>query len=82
MEHIILTIVEAERVPSGMLMAITRIEELVRITSEVTQTFHLVLHSVRVYDIHNHSHTVLVSLVDESLQFLRGTEARTGGEER
>jgi hypothetical protein len=32
MDYIILAIVEAERVPSGMLVAIARIEELVRIS--------------------------------------------------
>ena len=62
-------------------MTIASIEELVRIASEIAETLHLVLHSVRVDDIHNHSHTVLVGSIDEFLQILWRTEARAGCEE-
>ena len=45
--HLILTIVEAETVPSWMLMSVARIEVLVTITGKIAETFHLVLHCMR-----------------------------------
>lgn len=39
-DDFILSIVEAETVPSRMLMTVARIEILVRIASEITQSFH------------------------------------------
>lgn len=42
-DDFILSIVEAETVPSRMLMTVARIEILVRIASEITQSFNLIL---------------------------------------
>ena len=81
MKHVILTIVKAQRVPCRMLMTISRIEELVRITGKVAKTLHLVLYSMRVYNIHNHSYTMLVSRVNQFLQFLWRTETRARSKE-
>ena len=45
-QHIVLAIVEAERIPCWMLMTVAWIEELIRITGKVAQTFDLVLHGM------------------------------------
>ena len=70
MEHIVLAIVEAERIPGGVLMTVTRIEELVRITCQITEALHLILHSVGVDDIHNYGNAIFMSGIDEFLQLL------------
>ena len=72
---IILRVVEAERIPSGMLATITRIEVLVGVASKVAQALELVLHGVRLHHIHNHCNAVGVSLIDELLQLLGSTLA-------
>ena len=55
-------------------MTVARIEELVGVTAKVTQTFDLVLHSVRVDDIHDDSDTQAVGLIDKGFQLLGRTE--------
>ena len=60
-----------------MLMTIARIEKLVRIASEVAETLHLVLHSMRMNDIHDDSNTVLVGSINKFLEFLRSAETTT-----
>ena len=74
MDYLMLAIVEAERIPLVMLPSVARIEELVRVATKVAKTFILILYSVRLNKIHNHGNTILVSLVNKSLQFLRSTE--------
>ena len=81
MEHLILAVVEAERIPCGVFVAITWVEELIGVASEVAQTFYLVFHRMRVYYIHNDSNAVLVGLVNELLKLLGGTKAAAGGKE-
>ena len=44
--HLVLTVVEAEAVPSRMLVSLARIEILVRVAGKIAQTFQLVLHGV------------------------------------
>ena len=79
--HLILTIVEAETVPSWMLMSVARIEVLVRITGKIAETFHLVLHCMRVNDIHNDSYAILMGCINERLEFLWGSETAAGSKE-
>ena len=74
MDYLMLAIVETERIPLVMLSTVARIEELVRISAKVAQALVLILYSVRLNKIHNDCNTVLVSLVNESLQFLWSTE--------
>ena len=69
-----LAIVETERIPLVMLSPCARIEELVRVAAKVAQAFVLILHGMRLYQIHYHGDTVLVSLVNQRLQFFRSTE--------
>ena len=75
MYDIILSVVEAKAVPSRMLMPVAGIEILVRISSKISQTLYLILHGMRVDNIHDDCDAVAVCLVYESLQFLRSTEA-------
>ena len=65
-----------------MLVTVARIEELIRIATEVAESFHLVLHGVRVYDVHDDGNAVLMGGVDEFLQFLGRTETARRCEER
>ena len=46
MEHFVLSVIEAEAVPSRMLVSLARIEILVRVAGKIAQTFQLVLHGV------------------------------------
>ena len=64
-----------------MLVSVARIEVLVRITGKITETFHLVLHCMRVNDIHDDSNTILMGSIDEILEFLRGSETAAGSKE-
>ena len=45
-DDVVLAIVEAERIPCGMLVAVAGIEELIGISTEITKTLHLVLHGM------------------------------------
>ena len=74
MQHFVLAVVEAERVPRGMLVAIAGIEELVGVAGEVAESLDLVFHGVRVDDVHNDGDAVLMGLVDERFQFLGRSE--------
>ena len=74
MYNLMLAIVKTERIPLVMLPSVARIEELVRVAAKVAQAFVLILHGMRLHQIHYHGDTVLVSLVNESLQFLWSTE--------
>ena len=73
--HLVLTIIEAQAIPSWMLMAITRIEILVRVTSQISKSFHLILNCVRMNYIHDNGYTFLVGSVYEIFQFFRCTES-------
>ena len=57
-----------------MLVAVTRIEELVGVAGKVTESLHLILHGMRMYDIHDHRETHLMGGIDEFLQFFRGAK--------
>ena len=82
MYDVVLSVVEAQRVPCWVLMTVARIEELIGVATKVTKTFHLVLHSVTVNDVHNHCYAVLMRFVDKGFQFLRSSETTAGSEER
>ena len=79
--HLVLSVVEAEAVPSRMLVSVARIEILVRVAGKIAQTFQLVLHGVRVHDVHDDCDSVLMGRIDEVLQFLRRSESAACCEE-
>ena len=81
-QHIILSIVETQRIPCGMLMTITCIKELVGVTGKIAQALHFVLYRVRVYNIHNNRNTQLVGRINHLLQLLRSTETARRSKER
>ena len=74
MDNVVLAIIEAEAVPCRMLVSVAGIEILVGVAGQVAQAFHLVLHGVRVDDIHHHGYSHLVGCVDERLQLLGCSE--------
>ena len=76
MKHLVLAIIEAERVPSRMFAATcVGVEILVVGTVKSSQTFSLVFHSMAVHYVHNHCYTARVSIVDKRLEVLGGTKA-------
>ena len=74
-EHCILAVVEAQRVPSRMLAAAVTIEVEVVAAVKSAQTLNLILHRMRVHDIHNHGNSTRVRVVDKVLELLGGTKA-------
>ena len=81
MEHLVIAVVEAKRIPSRMLATLATVEILVRVASEVAESFDFVLHSMRVYDVHDDSDAMLVGFIDELFQFLRCAETAAWCEE-
>ena len=65
-----------------MLVTVAGIEELVGVATKVAQAFHLVLYGMRVNDVHNHGHAILVSRVNEFLQFFGSSETARRCKER
>ena len=61
--HLVLTVVEAETVPSRMFVTVARIEILVRIAGKIAKALNLVLHCMRMNDIHDNSNTILMSRI-------------------
>ena len=57
-----------------MLVAVARIEELVGVASEIAQALDLVLHGMRVDDIHDDGNTHLVGGINHLFQVFGGTE--------
>ena len=74
MQHVVLAIVKTERIPCRMLMAFAWIEELIRVACKISQSFNLVFHCMRVYDIHYDGDTVFMCSVDEFLELFRCTK--------
>ena len=62
-----------------MLAPPVAIEVLVFSSVKASQSLNLVLHGVRVHDVHNHGNACLMGIVDEVLQFLGCAEAAAGG---
>ena len=81
-QYVVLTIVEAKRVPSRMLVTVAGIEELVGIASQIAQAFYFVLNCVTMNNIHNNANAQLMSLIDQGLQLFGRAEAAAGSEER
>ena len=50
------------------------IEILVRVAGKIPKAFYLILYSMRVDKVHNHSYTLLVCSVNESLQLFWSAE--------
>ena len=65
-----------------MFASIAGIEILIRVAGEIAESFDFILHGVRVHNVHYHSHSISVGFVDESFEFFRGSESRTGRKKR
>ncbi len=81
MEHLVLAIVEAERVPGRMFAASVAIEIEIIATVETPETLDLVLDGVAVDYVHDHSYAFGVSGIDQSLELLGCAETARRGEE-
>ena len=64
-----------------MLVAVTTVEILIRVASKVAQSLNLVLHSVRMNNVHDDSDAMLVCFIHQLLQFLWCAETATWSEE-
>ena len=73
--HLVFAVVETERVPGRMLVAVAGIEELVGVAGQIAQSLHLVFHGMGVYDVHNHGHALSVRFVNQLLEFFGRSEA-------
>ncbi len=81
MQHLRLAVVEAARVPGDVIAAVALVEVLVGGAVEARQALDLVVHRVRVHEVHDDRAAQAVGGVDQGLQFLRRAEARRAGEE-
>ena len=80
-DDFVLTIVEAEAVPSGMFATVAGIEELVGVARKVAKTFYFILHSMTLHEVHDDCNTILVGFVNELLEFFRCTKTATCSKE-
>jgi len=81
MQHLVLAIIEAKRVPGGMLAACTAQEILIIGTVETSEALHFILNSMAVYNIHDDSDSHAVGVVYQLFQLFGRTETGRGGEE-
>ncbi len=73
--HLVLAVVEAERIPCRVLAAPVAIEiEVVR-SIESAQAFQFVFHGVGMNNIHNHGNTHGMRCIDKRFKFLGSAEA-------
>ena len=75
-KHGILAIVKAQRVPCGMLTLVVAVEVQVASAVKTAQTLNLVLHGMRMDNVHDDRQASGMSIIDEMFQFLGGAEAR------
>ena len=78
---VVAPIVEAQRVPSGMITTRTFVEEERARAVIACQPFDFITHGMAVHEVHNDLETSCVSCVDERLQFVGRTEAAARCEE-
>ena len=65
MEHLVLAVIEAERIPCRMFAAAVAVKIQVMTAVEPSESLYFVLYSVRVDDIHYYRDTQLVGAVDQ-----------------
>ena len=81
-EHLVLAVVEAQRVPRGVLAAPGVVVEVeVDRAVEAPDALVLVLHGVGVDDVHDYGYAEAVGLVDEGFELVGGAETARSGEE-
>ena len=74
MQHLVLSVIEAERVPCLMFTPGTGMEILMIRTVETSEPLCFIFHGMTVHDVHNHRQPHPMSIVDETLQFVGRTE--------
>ena len=81
MEHFVLAVVKAERVPGRVFAATAVMEILIACSVEVTESLEFVLDRMAVHEVHDDLHTASVRVVDERFEFVRCTETAGSSEE-
>ena len=79
--HLVLAVVEAERIPRRVFAAVVAVEVEVVGAVQTAEAFVLILHGVRVHDVHDDGDAGSVSGIDERTQLVGGAEAAGGREE-
>ena len=74
MKHTVLSIVEAERIPSRMFATLVAIEIEVVGTVKTAETLHFILHGMRMHDIHYHGNPHLMRFINQTLKIVRRAE--------
>ena len=80
-DDVVAPVVEAQRVPSGMITTRTFVEEECAGAVIACQPLDLIAYGMAVHEVHNDLDTSCVSCVNERLQIVGRTEATTGCEE-
>ena len=80
-DDLILAIIETKGIPCWMFTTTSLHEVLATITGKVSQAFNLVLHGMRMHNVHDDSNAHLMRLVNEFLQFFWCTETAGRGKE-
>ena len=80
-DDVVAPVVEAQRVPSGMVTTRTFVEEERARAVIACQPFDLITYGMTVHKVHDDLKSSSVSSIDERLQFVGRTEATTGCEE-
>ena len=63
-KHVIFPIIETEAVPSRVFVTVALIEKLIRVASEISETFDFIFDGVAVNDVHDDAETHLMRCVD------------------
>ena len=67
MDDLVLSVVETEAVPRGMLAPVAAVEVLARVAGQVAQSLCLVLHGMALNEVHDYGKSLRVGFVDETL---------------
>src|SRR5574344_1011146 len=74
MYYSIFPIIEAQTIPSRMLPTLTGIEILIRITCNITKTFHFIFYSMTMDNVHDHGYTMLMGRINKFFEFFGSSE--------
>ena len=75
MQHLVLSVIEAERVPCLMFTPGTGMEILMIRTVETSESLCFIFHGMTMHDVHDHRQPHSMGIVDETLQLVGRAEA-------
>ncbi len=82
MQHFVLAVIEAERIPCRMLPTSVAVKIQIMAAIEASESLHFVFHRMRVDYIHNYGYTQLMGSIYKLFQFLRSAESRRSRKKR